>query len=275
MKKIEKLRLLINHPWKILMNGLNVQKEEYYRSRNIEKHDQEQLPTINICELFPGFSETITNYTYLDGTSLPVDIMLLESLARSYRDCAYLEIGSWRGESISNIYEVTNDCTSVTLSGTEMKEKGKDDEYAKVHGLFSKDLHALKLIEHNSRTFDFLSLSKKFDLIFIDGDHSYEGVFNDTIKTMPLRRDSSSIIVWHDYGTSTEIVRHSVLAAILDGVPPNLHKNLYHVSNTLCAVYIENRTFNTYYTRFPSRPDKIFTITLTSREISPFQHTER
>lgn len=267
MKKTEKLKLFVSHPWRLINSGLTVQKEEYYRIKNFETYGSEQLPTIDICELFPGFSETINNYTYLDGTSLPVDIMLLKSLARNFRNCAYLEIGSWRGESISNIYEVTADCTSVTLSEAEMKEKGKNAEYVKAHGIFSKNLQALKSIEHNSRTFDFGSLNKKFDLIFIDGDHSYEGVLNDTIKTMPLRRDSNSIIVWHDYGNSTEIVRHSVLAAILDGVPQESHKNLYHVSNTLCAVYIENRTFNTYYTRFPSIPDKIFTITLTSQKI--------
>ena len=268
MKKIEKLKLLIQKPLVLINSGLNVQKEEYYHSRNRNKYGIEQLPTIDICELFPGFSESINNYTYLDGTSLAIDIMLLKSLARSFKNCAYLEIGSWRGESISNIYEVTGDCTSVTLSGDEMKGKGMNDEYIRAHGMFSKNLKALKSIEHNSLTFDFSSLNKKFDLIFIDGDHSYEGVLNDTIKTLPLRRDNNSIIVWHDYGNSTEMVRHSVLAAILDGIPGEYHRNLYHVSNTLCAVYIENKTFNTYYTKFPTTPDKIFTIKLTSEKIS-------
>lgn len=267
MKRTEKLKLIIKHPFAVINSGLNVQKEEYYRSENRKKHGIEQLPTVNICELFPGFGETINNYTYLDGTSLPIDIMLIKSLARSYKNCAYLEIGSWRGESISNVYEVTDDCTAVTLADHEMRAKGKNDDYIRVHGMFSRNLKALKTYEHNSLTFDFTSLNKKFDLIFIDGDHSYEGVLNDTIKTLPLRRDNNSIIVWHDYGYSTEIVRHSVLAGILDGIPREYHKNLYHVSNTLCAAYFEDKTFKTSYTRFPSVPDKIFTIKLTSEII--------
>ncbi len=267
MKRSEKIRLLINHPWKILNSGLMAQKEDFYRSEIKKRYGIEQLPSINICDLIPDFSETINNYTYLDGTSLPIDIMLLKSLARTYENCAYFEIGSWRGESISNIYEITGDCTALTLSDAEMQTIGKSDDYAKVHGLFTRNLVNLKMIEHNSRTFDFGSLNKKFDLLFVDGDHSYEGVLSDTKNVLSLRKDVNSVIVWHDYGISTEHVRHSVLAGILDGVPKEQHKNLYHVSNTLCAVCITNRDFRTTYTRFPSTPDKVFTIKLTSKKI--------
>jgi len=267
MKKSEKIRVLISRPWKILKSGLIAQNEDFYKSLILKKYGISQLPTIDISELVQSSGETINNYTYLEGTSLPVDIMLLKSLARRYDNCAYLEIGSWRGESISNVYDITTDCTAVTLSAAELIEIGKDEVYAEAHGFFTKNLEKLKTIEHNSRTFDFGSLNKKFDLIFIDGDHSYEGVINDSMKTLPLRRDSGSIIVWHDYGYSTELVRHSVLAAILNGIPRELHGNLYHVSNTMCAVYIENRKFRTTFTKFPSTPDKVFTITITTKKI--------
>jgi hypothetical protein len=125
----------------------------------------------------------------------------------------------------------------------------------------------LKTIKHNSQTYDFDQLNKKFDLIFIDGDHSYEGVLTDTINSFKIRKDKSSIIVWHDYGNSPEKVRHSVLAAILDGVPREFHKNLYHVSNTLCAVYIENRKFDTSFTKFPTYPNKVFSIRVSAEKI--------
>jgi 2-keto-4-pentenoate hydratase/2-oxohepta-3-ene-1,7-dioic acid hydratase in catechol pathway len=56
--------------------GVNARKEELYRSKILKKYGIEKLPSIDICELFPDFNETIINYTYLDGTSLPIDIML-------------------------------------------------------------------------------------------------------------------------------------------------------------------------------------------------------
>jgi hypothetical protein len=156
----------------------------------------------------------------------------------------------------------------VTLSEEEMKERGAGDDFSKAHGLFTKDLPGLKTIGMDSRKFNFSSLGKKFDLIFIDGDHSYEGVLNDTVKSFPLRKGADSIIVWHDYGNSTEKVRYSVLAAILDGIPKEFHRNLYHVSNTLCAVYMENITLKTYYTSFPTIPDKVFSISLISKRLA-------
>ncbi|MDQ1267155.1 MAG: hypothetical protein QG635_2309, partial [Bacteroidota bacterium] len=211
--------------------------------------------------------EDLSTFSFLDCTSTVVDIMLLKKFAKTYPACNYLEIGSWRGESIINISEAAKSCTSITLSPDEMKKMNLNDDYIGVHGFFSKDAKNITEILHNSHTFDFNKLGQKFDLIFIDGDHSYEGVLDDTKKTFNLRKDSSSVIVWHDYGFSPESVRHSVLKAILDGVPAEKHKNLYHISNTMCAVYIENKSFNTYQTIFPIFPNKKFSINIKAYKI--------
>ena len=83
-------------------------------------------------------------------------------------------------------------------------------------------------------------LDKKFDLIFVDGEHGFKAVKIDTRNVFALRKDANSNIVWHDYGYDTEDVRFEVLAAILSGIPKKEHSKLYHVSNTMCAVYLEN-----------------------------------
>src|SRR5665647_680806 len=137
MKKAEKIKLLLSHPFKIINAGLNLYKEDAYRSKIKRDFNIEQLPTIDICDLLQNLSESVNSYTFLDGTSLVPDIMLLKSLARSFSNCAYLEIGSWRGESISNVYEVTQDCTSITLSEDEMRKMKISEDFIKVHGIFS------------------------------------------------------------------------------------------------------------------------------------------
>jgi len=267
MKKSQKLKLLLKNPFLTILKGIDAQRDELYRKLHIKHYKIDHLPTIDLLELFPQYEEKLSTYTYLEGTSLPTDLLLLKKLAMRIPDCNYLEIGSWRGESIKNVSEVAAHCTSVTLSSEEMKIKHTKNDFSDIHGMFSKDVKNLTEILQSSHTFDFNQLGQKFDLIFIDGDHSYEGVINDTRKTFDLRRDSSSVIVWHDYGYTTERVCHTTLQAILDGIPVEYHKNLFHISNTMCAVYIENNTLPTYETKFPTTPNKIFSVELRASKL--------
>ena len=102
-------------------------------------------------------------------------------------------------------------------------------------------------------------MNKKFDLIFIDGDHTYKGVLADTINAFKLLKDQKSIIVWHDYGITPEDVNFSVLSAIFDGLPPQEHSNLYHVSNSLSAIFCREK-FDARMITPIEVPDKIFTV---------------
>lgn len=267
MGKLKDIKQFLKHPVEALLRKLNAQEELQFINLLIQDYKIDQLRTVDLLELFSDFEENLTTYSFLDGTSLITDIMLLKKLARNYPACNYLEIGSWRGESIINVSEVATHCTSISLSFHEMESMNLSKEFINVHGIFSKNAQNISEIFHNSRTFDFNKLGQKFDLIFIDGDHSYEGILNDTKKTFDLRKDATSVIVWHDYGYSTETVRHSVLKAIMDGIPAEKHKNLYHVSNTMCAVYIENASFSYYKTKFPTFPNKKFSIKLNTNKI--------
>lgn len=104
------------------------------------------------------------------------------------------------------------------------------------------------------------------DLVFVDGDHSYDGVRCDTEHAFRLLRNERSVIVWHDYmRTSEDDVLWGVVAGILDGAPPGARRQLYHVSNTLCAVYIQGE-FTTSQAVVPAIPDKTFDVTIRARK---------
>jgi predicted O-methyltransferase YrrM len=267
MNKAALIGLLFKNPLSVLKRGLLAQQELSYKSAMLSAYNIDQLPTVDMRDLFGDFTEELSSYSFLDGTSPVTDIILLKQLARKFPDCNYLEIGSWRGESIKNISEVATHCTSLTLSPHEMKELGISKGFIDVHGLFSKGVKNMSELLHNSQTYDFSKINQVFDLIFIDGDHTYEGVLNDTKKTFGLRKNASSVIVWHDYGFSAETVRPSVLKAILDGIPREKHKNLYHVSNTMSAIYMEDVNLPTYNTQFPTLPNKKFSVKVTVGEM--------
>ena len=144
------------------------------------------LPTVDVLELVPDFNLEVSNYTFLDGTSMVSDLALLKGLSKKIKNCDYFEIGSWRGESILNVAEYAASCTSLSLSKEEMKQMKLVNGFMEMDGYFIKDLPNLTMIRHNSQTFDFKKLNKKFDLIFVDGDHTFDAVVNDTKNVFPL-----------------------------------------------------------------------------------------
>jgi predicted O-methyltransferase YrrM len=114
--------------------------------------------------------------------------------------------------------------------------------------------------------FDFQSLNKKYDLIFIDGDHHYDYVKNDTQKIFQHLIHDNSIIVWHDYARNPECFRSEVLAGILDGTPREYRKYLYHVSNTMCSIFIKSK-FPTKELDAPEIPHKTFRVKIESKSL--------
>jgi glycosyltransferase involved in cell wall biosynthesis len=114
--------------------------------------------------------------------------------------------------------------------------------------------------------------------VFVDGDHSREGVEIDTRNAFKLLRDDQSVIVWHDYGFTPERINWDVFAGILDGCPEERRGDLYQVSNTLCAVYLgRDKELPSRYAagyELPARtfagfqlPDKTFEVKLRARRV--------
>jgi predicted O-methyltransferase YrrM len=269
MTSLEKTLLLIK---KIVKNPGSLKQlidyEDIYQKYLLSKYQLAQLPVLDIQILLPNFNETIHQYTYLEGTSLDIDIALLKSLARQYSPCQYLELGSWRGESLVNVAEIAEHCTSISFADEDFRALGLDDNMIQMNRILSKQLPNVTHIGKNTRTFDFGSLNQKYDLIFVDADHSYEAVRDDTKSVFPLLKDDNSIIVWHDYGYSTERVRSPVLSGILDGLPHNeARKCLYQVSNTMCAIYTK-KSIDRSILKDKQTLNKVFSIQISSKNIT-------
>jgi predicted O-methyltransferase YrrM len=235
-KTLNALRLIIRNPWllnKVLDNDLFWQKHAAVFSgvRN-------GFPVIKPWDVFGDFNETISPFAFLDGGSLPTDLALLKKLARQFPDCSYFEIGTWRGESVANVAAIAKECFTLNLSDEEMAGLGLSPEYIKQHRLYSEKLENVTHLRGNTLNYDFSALNRKFDLIFIDGDHHFEMVKNDTEQVFRYLLHEKSVVVWHDYARNPETVRFEVMAGILAGSPPDLHYKIFHMAHTLCAVYL-------------------------------------
>jgi predicted O-methyltransferase YrrM len=226
------------------------------------------LPVVDLLEIVPSFNETVHPYSFLDGTSSPLDLALLRALAKQHTDCRYFEIGTWRGESAANVAAVAKECVTLNLPDGDMRRMGLREEYISMHRFYSKDLPNVKHLQHNSLTFDYRSAGK-FDVIFVDGDHHYENVKQDTANVFSLLKDDDSVIVWHDYVDHSGQVRYEVLAGILDGTPAEHRPNIYHVSNTMCALHTKKKVKTFTQPEFPY-PDKKFNVNISVKSLAGF-----
>lgn len=229
------------------------------------------LPEVSLLEFNPLLDEVIDPYSFLEGQAQPTDIALLKGLARQFPACRYFEIGSWRGESLANVAGVAGECVSLSLSPDEMRMMKMTEQFIAQHHFFSRNLPNVSYLAHNSHTLDFSPYEHSFDLIFIDGDHSRRGVTLDTRNALRLLRDDRSIIVWHDYGQTSERVDWSVLAGILDGCPRELHRYLYHVSHTLCVIFTR-QTLAAHFRTFPRSPETTFGVRIDARRHDSTAH---
>ena len=269
MKKISKsfkaIYELLKNPW--LLNNI-LSDDSVWNNYLIKNHKiNNGFPVIDINQLFPNFSETLNCFSFLGGGSLPTDIALLKSLANKFKDCNYFEIGTWRGESVINVSESAKECYTLNLSKSEIISLGLSKKYADLHGFFSKGKENIIHLEGNSLTYDFESLNKKFDLIFIDGGHDYKHVKNDTEKVFEHLLHDQSIVVWHDYAYTPEILRPEVISGILDGTPDKFKESLYYISNTMCAIFIRE-DFKTSDFQNLATPSKSFEISIKTRNIN-------
>lgn len=252
----------------VLLNRV-LTDEDSWRSYVAGKYGKEGgLPVVSMGQLVEPGSISIGPMTFLDGGSLPTDMMLLAGLAESIPGCRYFEIGTWRGESVATLSVRSDTCHTLCLTDEEMRSLGMNEISIAAHRRFSKELPNVTQLRGNSRTFDFASLGSKFDLVFIDGDHHHETIVSDTRNVFAHLVHENSIVVWHDYGYHPDQVRYEVMAAILDGAGPERLERIYHVAHTKCAIY-SGRELPSKPAGFPVVPEEFYILDIARKGLKP------
>ncbi|MBR1421469.1 MAG: class I SAM-dependent methyltransferase [Selenomonadaceae bacterium] len=170
------------------------------------------------------------------GGSGVFDYALLYSLARKFNCKKYLEIGTYIGVSINILTDICDELHSITAEpGAPYSMKN----WCKARNIpdYSERLtYSPKIVHHygDSKTFNFNSIPQNIDLYFIDGDHSFNGVYCDTINVFKHRKPKS-IVVWHDFKGGNREVAWAVKSAL----SPEEWKNVFCFDMNICGIYLE------------------------------------
>jgi predicted O-methyltransferase YrrM len=142
-------------------------------------------------------------------------------LANLYDVCAdkdVLELGSMVGMSSYVIASVAKSLTCVDVWSDKQEHLAHDPKQASIYASFTPKLHSmLRRFKKNCDEFiasgkikmyrgNTLNMAKKFhdhqfDIVFIDADHSYDGISKD-FELYHTKVKPDGIIIFHDYGDS-------------------------------------------------------------------------
>lgn len=124
---------------------------------------------------------------------------------RPFNRC--LEIGAWAGGSFIGISQVSESNAEFIILDINHGPYCDTNSKIKALNIIKKDNQIIHYIHESSQYNETVEKVKKilnkneFDYIFIDGDHSYDGIKNDFENYFPLLK-SNGIFTLHDTKTS-------------------------------------------------------------------------
>lgn len=151
----------------------------------------------------------------------------------------YLEIGSFAGGSMSLIssHPSPTNCITVDL-GSPINKEVVESNVLK----FKNEESTFKYIQGNSQSIDVINKvkneSKEFDFLFIDGDHSTNGVLLDFQNYSPLVKKGGYICFddYLDWEFSPQV------RGAVDSIVKSLDENKYKVIGSLSYEHLKEFT---------------------------------
>lgn len=183
------------------------------------------VQSIRLDALVPAQPVDLLHPVPYHGDISTYELITLNSLVKHYQPKTLFEIGTLHGRTTVNL--LANSPDGATVYTLDILEELPDNKFAS-HPR-AKDV---KRIVNDSRTLDTTPYAKKMDFVFIDANHEYDFVLNDSEKAMELVSDNG-VVVWHDYTFVAETKR-----AINDFMARYPNKTFQHITDTTMIVMI-------------------------------------
>lgn len=136
--------------------------------------------------------------------------LLLYKLALSLcRNCVIVEIRSYVGGSSTFLASAATEKNGMLYCVDTWKNEAMPEGLRDTYNEFTKNTKPYKkwIVPLRGKSVEVAKdFDKEIDLLFIDGDHSYEAVKSDVEAWFPKLKDGA-IVVFHDYGWAEGVKR--------------------------------------------------------------------
>ncbi len=199
-----------SHPSKDPQNLLAV-----YACQRVQRHkktvafvralEASQIRELYLQQLFPGIEEVevaVGVINELSGHANKADMLYVSAITKHLGASKVFEFGTYMGRTT---YHLARNDPAIEIYTLNLSPD-EDLRYGRYLGVLFKGTEQEKQIHpiySDSRGFDTTPYKGQFDLVFVDGDHSYEMVKNDTNKAFELLKPGG-VIIWHDYAPKSD-----------------------------------------------------------------------
>ena len=195
--------------------------------------------SINLGGFLQSVGKIKLKLTFGCWGSGPLDYAFIRALAMKYKAKKYLEIGTYIGESLKTVTDICDQCYSITApkgAPYAMTNLCKSSNFPDYTDRLANDSNVTHFY-CDSTEFDWNQVPRDIDLYFIDGDHSYKGVYCDT-KNVFAHKKEDAIVVWHDFkNANPSVITSEVATAVKDAIGGEFD-NVYCVDHNMCGVYL-------------------------------------
>lgn len=180
------------------------------------------------------------------GTLTAIESVMLLKPMRAVNPDYIFEFGTYKGLTTRLLLEnlpdtkilderiYTLDLPStqgIDFLGTDQKLAVEAVDYTRAY-LSSHKQHLVRQLLQDCLTLDETQFLKKFQFIFIDGNHDVKYAQSDTEKALAMLAVSPSCVVWHDY-TNPQFPE---LTAYIDELASSI--SIYHIQDTMLAFHL-------------------------------------
>ena len=159
-----------------------------------------RIRELYLAELFPSIRDIRMPVGVVHEESHhpnKIDMLYVCAIAAVRQAKRIFEFGTYRGQTTCGLASIAEDAAVWTLN----LPPESSDRYSQYIGEFIKTSPCRSRIHQlyaDSYAFDTTPYRDSMDFVFVDADHSYPAVKNDTEKALQMLRKGGAI-VWHDY----------------------------------------------------------------------------